>query len=211
MVLSKNIIIDQNYERSIIMKRLFFLLSLATLFTILAACGNTANDNNSNNQESSNQENGEDNNEEVKVDLQNDDEESVGTATLTEEDEGVNILLEGENLPKGTHAFHIHEEGQCEAPDFDSAGDHFNPEDADHGFDTDDGPHAGDMSNISVGEDGNVKQSFLARNVTLEEDEDNSLLDDEGTSLIIHEGADDGKSQPAGDAGDKMACGVIEE
>lgn len=193
------------------MKRWFFLLSLTALVIVLAACGDTANDNNSNNQDSANQENEGENNEKVEVDLQNDDEESVGTATLTEEDEGVNVLLEGENLPKGTHAFHIHEEGKCEAPDFDSAGDHFNPEDADHGFDTEDGPHAGDMPNIAVGEDGNVQQSFLARNVTLEEDEDNSLLDDDGTSLIIHEDADDGESQPSGDAGDMMACGVIEE
>src|SRR5699024_12263986 len=93
---------------------------------------------------------------------------------------------EGENLSKGTHAFHIHEEGQCEAPDFDSAGDHFNPEDADHGFDTDDGPHAGDMSNISVGEDGNVKQSFIARSVTVEEEEDKSVRDDQGTARSGH-------------------------
>src|SRR5699024_6589943 len=117
------------------------------------------------------------NDEEVEVDLQNDEEESVGTATLTEESDGVNVLLKGENLPKGTHAFHIHEEGQCEAPDFDSAGGHFNPEDTEHGFDTEDGPHAGDMPNIAVGEDGNVEQSFLVENVTLDEDEDNSLLD----------------------------------
>lgn len=193
------------------MKHWLFLLSLAALVIILTAYGETGNNSNSNNQDSANQENEQENNEEVEVDLQSDEEESVGTATLTEEEEGVNVLLEGENLSKGTHAFHIHEEGQCEAPDFDSAGDHFNPEDKDHGFDTEDGPHAGDMPNIAVGRDGNVQQSFLARSVTLEEDENNSLLDDEGTSLIIHEEADDGESQPAGDAGDKMACGVIEE
>lgn len=193
------------------MKRWIFLFLLTTFIIVLTACGEAADNNNANNQNNPNQGDNEEKNEEVEVDLQNDEDESVGTATLTEEDEGVNVLLEGENLPKGTHAFHIHEEGQCEAPDFDSAGDHFNPEDADHGFDTEDGPHAGDMPNIAVEEDGNVQQSFLAREVTLEEDEDNSLLDDEGTSLIIHEGADDGESQPSGDAGDKMACGVIEE
>src|SRR5699024_2326890 len=67
------------------------------------------------------------------VDLENDDGESVGTVTLEEESEGVEVTLEGENLPKGMHAFHIHENGQCEAPDFDSAGDHFNPDDDNHG------------------------------------------------------------------------------
>lgn len=197
------------------MKRWIFLLLITTLIAVLAACGGNADDENTNNQDSADQENAEEENQEedtqkLEVDLQNNDEESVGTATLDEESDGVEVTLEGENLPKGTHAFHIHEKGQCEAPDFESAGDHFNPDDDDHGFDDSDGPHAGDMPNIAVGEDGDVKQSFFVKDVTLDEDEDHSLLDDDGTSLVIHEGADDGKSQPAGDAGDRLACGPID-
>src|SRR5699024_3877185 len=100
------------------------------------------------------------------VDLENDDGESVGTVTLEEESDGVEVTLEGEHLPKGMHALHIHESGQCEAPDFDSAGDHDNPEDDNHGFDDSDGPHLGDMPNISVSEDGEVTRSCLVKDVT---------------------------------------------
>src|SRR5699024_551424 len=122
---------------------------------------------------------------------------------------GVEVTLEGENLPNGMHAFHIHESGRCEAPDFDSAGDHFNPEDDNHGFDDSAGPHLGDMPNIAVGEDGVVTQSFLVRDVTVDEDGDHSLLADGVTSLNSHEGADDGEPQPSGDAGDMIDCGPI--
>lgn len=199
------------------MKRWSFLLLLAVLMVVLTACGGNADDDNTNSQDNADQENtdSEDNDQgedaqKLEVDLQNQDDESVGTATLDETADGVEVSLEGENLPKGMHAFHIHEKGQCEAPDFESAGDHFNPDDTDHGFDESDGPHAGDMPNIAVGDDGKVKQSFLLENVTLEEGEEQSLLGDDGTSLVIHEGADDGKSQPAGDAGDRLACGPID-
>lgn len=195
------------------MNRWIFLLLLTTLIVALAACGESTDENDTNNQNNTDQENAEGNTNEddqtLEVDLKNDDEENVGTATLKEDSEGVEVTLEGENLPKGTHAFHIHESGQCEAPDFDSAGDHFNPEDDNHGFDDSDGPHLGDMPNIAVGDDGEVKQSFLVKDVTLDEDSDHSLLDDGGTSLIIHEGADDGETQPSGDAGDMMVCGPI--
>ena len=196
------------------MKRGIFLLLLVTLIVGLAACGDNEEEDDMNNQTNANQENTESDNQDdedqaIDVDLENDDGESVGTVTLEEESEGVEVTLEGENLPKGMHAFHIHESGQCEAPDFDSAGGHFNPEDDNHGYDDSDGPHLGDMPNIAVGEDGEVTQSFLVKDVTLDEDGDHSLLADGGTSLIIHEGADDGESQPSGDAGDMIVCGPI--
>src|SRR5699024_9857368 len=130
-----------------------------------------------NNQTNANQENTEsDNHDEedqtIDVDLENDDGESVGTVTLEEESDGVEVTLEGENLPKGMHAFHIHESGQCEAPDFDSAGDHYNPEDDNHGFDDSDGPHLGDMLNIAVDDDGGGTKSVLVKDASLDEDSD---------------------------------------
>src|SRR5699024_4481699 len=137
----------------------------------------------------------------IDVDLENDDGESVGTVTLEEESDGVEVTLEGENLPKGMHAFHIHESGQCEATDFDSAGDHFNLRDYNHDYEDSKRTNLGDMRNIAVGEDENVNQSFLVKDVTLDVDGDHSVLSDGDTSLIIHEGTDDGDSQSSVDAG----------
>src|SRR5699024_9492488 len=149
------------------------------------------------NQENTESENQDDEDKTINVELENNDDESIGTVTLEEEAEEVKVSLEGKNLPKGMKAFHIHEIGQCEAREVDSAGDHSNPEDDNHGFDDSDGPHLGDMPNIAVGEDGEVTQSFLVKDVALDEDGDHSLLADGGTSFIIHEGADDGESQPS--------------
>ncbi|TMN22903.1 superoxide dismutase family protein [Lentibacillus cibarius] len=198
------------------MKRVVVLLFLLTIVAVLTACGDNEDDDNGNTQNNADQEDkaveqddDSEDSEEIQVDLQNGDKESVGIATLEEESDGVEVTIEGENLPKGTHAFHVHEKGVCEAPDFKSAGGHFNPGDTDHGFDTPNGPHAGDMPNIAVGEDGTVEQTFLLKNVTLDKNDDLSLLGENGTALVIHEGADDGKSQPSGDAGSRLACGSI--
>src|SRR5699024_2863077 len=149
-----------------------FLLLLVTLIVGLAACGVNAEEDGRNNQTNANQENTESDNQDdedqtIDVDLANTDGEHGEPVTLAEESAGVGVTLEGESLPTGMHAFHIHESGQCEAPDFDAAGDHYNPEDDNHGFDDSDGPHLGDMPNIAVGEDGEVTQSFLVKEVTL--------------------------------------------
>lgn len=150
-------------------------------------------------------------NQAVHVELKNSEGEKVGIATLKQEAAGVNIAIEASNLPKGSHGFHIHEKGVCEAPSFESAGGHFNPTDAKHGFDNPDGPHAGDLPNLEVGEDGKVQESFLAEMVTLKKGEKNFLLREGGTALVIHADADDNVSQPAGNAGARIACGVIAE
>ncbi|QKY70400.1 superoxide dismutase family protein [Lentibacillus sp. CBA3610] len=194
------------------MKRWLFALTVLTVAIVLAACNGNANDSeqhNDNGDQTSQQEDG--TQASVTVDLKNGDEQSVGTAELEQVSNGVNITLEGTDIPKGTHGFHIHENGTCESPDFESAGGHFNPDDTDHGFDTSDGPHAGDLPNITVSEDGTVTMSYLAKDVTLETGSNNSLLDDGGTALMIHEGKDDGESQPSGDAGNRFACGTISE
>lgn len=131
--------------------------------------------------------------------------EPVGTVELTETENGTLIVAKLENLPEGTHAFHIHETGACE-PSFESAGGHYNPTGGSHGFDSQDGPHAGDMPNIYVPASGEL--TFEMFNTRLEVDD--SLLDQDGAAIVIHEGADDYETDPAGAAGDRIACGVVE-
>src|SRR5699024_12173668 len=117
---------------------------LVAVITALAACSGNADNNASGNQNSNEQENTNEGEGGMDVDVQDADEDIVGTATLTEEDNGVQVNFKGEDMPKGIHAFHIHENGECEAPDFESAGDNFNQDEADHGFDDEDDKHAGD-------------------------------------------------------------------
>lgn len=144
------------------------------------------------------------------VDLIGNDGKSVGTVELLQNDNGVMVKLQAEGLPPGQHGIHFHEKGTCETPDFESAGGHFNPTDASHGLEHDEGPHAGDLPNIEVSEDGTIDTEFLAKNVTLTLGEDNSLLQEGGTALVIHAGEDDGKSQPSGDSGERIVCGEID-
>ena len=210
------------------MKRWIFLALIAMFTLVLAACGagedgseegqqqedsDTEEQTEEGSGSSENTEEGSSgaSSEEVEVSMQNNDGEETATATLTEDDSGVNIALEGENLSSGEKGFHIHNSGACETPDFESAGDHYNPTDANHGFDDPDGPHAGDLENIEVSEDGTVSAERTADMVTLEEGQDNTLFTEDGTALVIHSEADDYESQPSGDAGDRIACGVIEQ
>jgi Cu-Zn family superoxide dismutase len=144
----------------------------------------------------------------AQAELRNAQGEQVGTATLTEVPDGVQISLEISNLPPGTHAFHIHSVGKCDPPDFASAGGHFNPEGKKHGLKNPEGPHAGDMPNITVGDDGTGEMEVVNERVTLGEGR-NSLFHEGGTSLVIHEKADDEVSDPSGNAGARIACGVI--
>ena len=145
----------------------------------------------------------------AKATLVNNQGQKVGEATLTQTPEGVKIVMQVENLPPGEHAFHIHAKGVCATPDFASAGGHFNPSEKHHGLKNPAGPHAGDLPNITVGPDGKGNVEVVAKLVTLKEGEKNSLLQAGGTSLVIHAGADDYVSDPAGNAGARIACGVI--
>jgi Cu-Zn family superoxide dismutase len=135
--------------------------------------------------------------------------EPVGTATFSQRGQGVQLELKASNLPPGIHGFHIHSVGKCEAPDFKSAGPHFNPEGKQHGWDNPQGHHVGDLQNLKVGEDGKANSRFLIMGATLGEGP-KSLFHEGGTSLVIHEKPDDGKTDPAGNAGARIACGVIE-
>jgi len=145
----------------------------------------------------------------AKATLVNSQGQKVGEATLTETAGGVKIDLAVENLPPGVHAFHIHEKCGCQGPDFASAGGHFNPFGKHHGFKNPQGPHAGDLPNITVGPDGRATVSVVADLVTLKEGQKNSLFQPGGTSLVIHERADDEMTDPAGNAGPRIACGPI--
>ncbi|MBO8156729.1 MAG: superoxide dismutase family protein [Bacillaceae bacterium] len=135
--------------------------------------------------------------------------DSLGTAKLTEQSDGVQIKLKLEGLTPGFHAIHVHEFPKCEGPDFKSAGNHFNPDSKKHGLMHPEGSHLGDLPNIEVGGDGTVDAEMMINKATLK-DGKNSLLSGEGTSLIIHAGQDDGVSQPAGNAGERIACGKIQ-
>lgn len=193
------------------MKRFILLMFLTS--TVLMACNQTTQDKeeNRNSQEPEHQEVNSTVNKNVLVDLKNSDGEVVANVSLVEsESGGVNISIKGENLPPGGHGFHIHENGSCIAPTFESAGAHFNPTGKKHGFENPEGPHAGDLKNINVGENGKLSIEALADMVTLEKGKKNSLLKEGGTSLVIHSDPDDYVSQPAGNAGDRIACGVIE-
>jgi superoxide dismutase, Cu-Zn family len=142
------------------------------------------------------------------ADLQDAKGQKVGTASFWEMKEGVKISLKVSGLAPGTHALHIHNVGTCEAPDFKSAGPHFNPDGKKHGDKNPDGPHAGDLPNFVVGKNGRSKFSTVATHVTMD-DGANSLFHPGGTALVVHAKADDEMTDPAGNAGDRIACGVI--
>lgn len=147
---------------------------------------------------------------ETKVALLTSAGQPAGTAVLKQKKDGVQIKLTVENLPFGEHGVHIHQNPVCEAPDFKTAGGHFNPDAKQHGFANPMGHHAGDTpTNLSVGEDHRGSATWTLTAVTLQPGAPNSLLSNGGTSIMVHEKADDMKTDPSGASGNRIACGVI--
>jgi Cu-Zn family superoxide dismutase len=148
----------------------------------------------------------------VKVQLQNSQGHAAGNVTFSSAKNGVKMNIKLENMAFGEHGVHLHQNATCDAPDFKGAGGHFNPTGKKHGFENPDGHHAGDLpKNVSVGEDHRGEATFVLTDVTLEPGAPNSLFANGGTSVVVHEKADDMKTDPAGNAGNRIACGVVKE
>jgi Cu-Zn family superoxide dismutase len=133
---------------------------------------------------------------------------AVGEARLRQTTKGVLVHVALTDAPRGIHALHLHTVGRCDAPSFDSAGEHFNPTGAGHGFDAATGAHAGDLPNLHVPPDGDLEVEVLAAHATLAGGPA-SLLDADGSALVLHASPDDYASDPAGNAGPRVACGVL--
>jgi Cu-Zn family superoxide dismutase len=144
----------------------------------------------------------------TKVDLKDSQGKSVGTITLSQQGSGVDLRLQLHDLPFGSHAIHFHQNPKCDAPDFKSAGPHFNPDGKKHGLDNPEGHHAGDMLNFTVDAKGKAKLRMDDKDVTLA-DGPHSLFSNGGTAIVIHAKADDMKTDPSGNSGDRIACGVV--
>lgn len=144
----------------------------------------------------------------TKVDVKNAQGKTIGYIILWDQDEGVGLELHLHDLTPGEHAIHFHQVPKCEGPEFKSAGGHFNPTSKKHGFDSPDGHHAGDIKNFKVRPDGEAHGRLEDKDVTLA-DGPHSLLGNGGSSIVVHAKADDYKTDPSGNSGDRIACGVI--
>jgi Cu-Zn family superoxide dismutase len=144
----------------------------------------------------------------ARADIKNAEGKSVGTASLRETKDGLLMTVNAKGLPEGLHAVHIHSVGKCEGPAFTSAGPHFNPMNKKHGLKNPAGPHAGDLPDMYVERNGAGRYEVLLDSITLGSGE-TSIFDADQSAIIIHVTADDNITDPTGNSGDRIACGVI--
>ena len=142
------------------------------------------------------------------VELTNTSGQSVGTARFTQAGNVVRILVEAKGLPPGPHGAHVHAVGKCDPPDFNSAGPHFNPTNKQHGALNPQGSHAGDLPNLTVGPDGTGRMETTTEQLSLGSGP-SSVWDADGSALVVHANADDFKTDPTGNSGARVACGVL--
>jgi len=136
--------------------------------------------------------------------LQSADGQTVGNVIATADGTGIQIELNVDGVSAGEHGVHVHTTGACTAPDFASAGGHWNPGSRQHGLENPEGSHAGDMPNLTVAADGTGRLEYVLQNATID-----GLLDADGSAFVVHAKADDQKTDPSGDSGDRIACGVF--
>ena len=142
------------------------------------------------------------------AELTNTSGQSVGTARFTQAGNVVRILVEAKGLPPGPHGAHVHAVGKCDPPDFNSAGPHFNPTNKQHGALNPQGSHAGDLPNLTVGPDGTGRMETTTEQLSLGSGP-SSVWDADGSALVVHANADDFKTDPTGNSGSRVACGVL--
>lgn len=140
--------------------------------------------------------------------IQDRDREIIGSAVLVSDGESLALAIDLNELAPGSHGFHLHTRGDCSAPDFTSAGGHLNPAGVSHGKLNPSGAHLGDLPNLEIGESGSLSQTI--RIVEMSEDTLQAILDEDGTAIVVHAGPDDYVSDPAGAAGPRIACGVLQ-
>jgi Cu-Zn family superoxide dismutase len=140
--------------------------------------------------------------------IKNTEGQIIGHANLADGSKGLIVKLRLDNAPVGTRALHIHEIGRCAGPTFESAGGHLNPLKATHGMLSEKGPHTGDLPNVSIPANGSLELELYVPGAQL--DGEDSLLDADGAAVVLHAKPDDHRTDPAGNAGDRIACGVIQ-
>lgn len=183
------------------MKRLIEGILIATMMIVLSGCGGMKEKVPVNAEATKT----------IETSLINTEGEQIGDAHFTEVDGILTISLGAEGLKPGIHGIHLHEKAVCTPPDFESAGGHFNPSDKQHGFDNPKGYHLGDLPNLEVGEDGKVAVKVTMHNLTLQPGKPNSLIDGDGSALVIHADADDYKTDPSGNSGERIACAELKK
>jgi Cu-Zn family superoxide dismutase len=144
----------------------------------------------------------------ARAELRNASGQAVGMATVTEISGGVRVVVDARGLPAGAKAVHVHEVGACDPPAFTTAGGHFNPARKQHGMLNPQGPHAGDLPNITIAADGTGRLEAFSDRLTLAAGP-SSVFDADGSAVVIHASPDDFRSDPAGNAGARIACGVL--